>query len=136
MPMESDSQWLSDVVLVNESRAEATAGDVSLYRSTGEACRFLEHWWVKDSEGYAFSAAGDRLILGVDQSNNVIVMRREPCAEGKSIVLNWLNSCAVAVLQARRSRAAKGKDILGLYEEQGHLPQTVEGLIGYIGFSR
>ena len=45
--------WLSDIVVVNESRDETTAGDVSVYRSADEACRSLEHWWVENGEGFA-----------------------------------------------------------------------------------
>lgn len=55
--------WLADIVVVNENRDEATVGDVSVYRSVGEACRALEHWWVENGEGFAFTASGDRLVL-------------------------------------------------------------------------
>lgn len=49
--MELDQQWLSEAVLIKENAREAVAGDVSLYRSIGEACRALEHWWVEERRG-------------------------------------------------------------------------------------
>src|SRR4029453_8109506 len=116
--MEQDRQWLSDTVLVNESRDEAVAGDVSVYRSIGEACRALEHWWVEGDFGYAFAASGDRLRLGVDRSKNVVVESREPCPDGTSIVFEWLKSSAHAVLLARNAKAKRGKAILSPFEER------------------
>ena len=53
--------WLADVVIVNESRDEAAVGDLSVFRSVGEACAKLEPWWVQDREGFAYTAAGERL---------------------------------------------------------------------------
>jgi hypothetical protein len=134
--MELDQQWLSEAVLINESTQEAVAGDVSLYRSIGEACRALEHWWVEERLGYAFTASGDRLLLTVDRSKNVVLEGREPCSDGKAIVLGWLKSSAGSVLQARKAKAAGGKVILSSFEERGLLPLTTEGLIAYVGFSR
>lgn len=108
-------QWLADIVLINESRIEAVAGDVSLYRSVGEACRALEHWWVEGDYGYAFAASGDRLILAVDKSKNVILQRREASIDGTAIVLRWLESSARSVLNARKARAAERRPIPGSY---------------------
>jgi hypothetical protein len=131
-----ERQWLSDVVIVNESSSETAPGDVTVYRSIGEACRALEYWWVEESRGHAFTASGDRLILTVDESRSVTVDRREPCASGTAIVREWLRSAAYSVLQARKARAAKRKVFLTLFEEGGSLPSTVEGLIAYVGFGR
>jgi hypothetical protein len=128
------NEWLSDVVLLNESNAETRAGDISVFRSAGEACGALEPWWVQDREGFAFTASGDRLTLGVDDRGRVIVAKREQMDGGATIVLGWLRASAEAVLGARRSKAKKGKAFLSPFEEQGRLPASAEGLIAYVGF--
>lgn len=129
------NDWLADIVIVNESRDEATAGDVSVFRSAGEARNCLEHWWVDRSEGFAFTAAGHRLTLGVDEERRVIVTRQQDAPAGTELVRGWLRAQAAAVLDVRRSRAREGKATLSRSEEQGLLPTSVEGLIAYIGFN-
>jgi hypothetical protein len=131
-----DDSWLNDIVVVNESRDETVPGDVQVFRSAGEACRYLEHWWVEDGEGYAFTAAGERLTLGVDESNRVIVIELAPAVEGPAIVNRWLRAYADGTLEARRAKAGKGGAILSTSEELGQLPTSIEGLIAYVGFSR
>ncbi|WP_126174524.1 hypothetical protein [Altericroceibacterium xinjiangense] len=126
--------WRADIILVNESADETTPGDVSVFRSLGEACRWLEPWWVENHEGFAFTATGARLTLGMDSNNSVIVVRQEHVPHGPKIVLGWLCACATAVLDARRSKAERGKAVLSRSEEQGQLPLTTEGLIAYVGF--
>ena len=128
--------WLHDILLVNESTSgvEAEPEDVDVFRSVAAACRYLEPWWVEEGYGFAFSAAGDRIVLGVDTSGGVVLARREPCAEGSGIVRSWLRDSAEAVLEVRRAKAAKGKVLLGAAEAQGVLPTTIEGLIAYVGF--
>jgi hypothetical protein len=128
------NDWLADIVVVNENRHEATAGDISVFRSAGEACSWLEHWWVENGEGFAFTAAGDRLTLGVDDKDRVIVAGQQDTPGGTEIVLGWLRAYAAAVLDARRALAKKGKVTLSRPEEQGLLPESVEGLIAYVGF--
>jgi hypothetical protein len=129
------NDWLADIVVVNESRDEATAGDVSVFRSAGEACSWLEHWWVENGQGFAFTAAGDRLMLGVDDKDRVIVTSQQDTPGGAEVVLGWLRAYAVAVLDARRAKAEKGKATLSRSEEREQLPTSVEGLIAYVGFS-
>jgi hypothetical protein len=129
------NDWLADIVVVNESRDVATAGDVSVFRSAGEACISLEHWWVDNGEGFAFTAAGNRLTLGVDDNDRVIVTGQEATPGGTEIVLGWLRAYAAAVLDARRAKAKKGKATLSPSEESGLLPTSIEGLIAYVGFS-
>ncbi|MBK8157416.1 MAG: hypothetical protein IPK59_00905 [Rhodospirillaceae bacterium] len=119
---------------MNESRDVSSAGAVSVFRSAGEACRYLEHWWVENSEGFAFSATGHHLVLGVDSNGSVIVTATEPHADGGAIVLSWLSALAESVLEARRVRATQGKSILGIHDESGRLPRTIEGLVAYVGF--
>lgn len=132
--MEND--WLTDIVVVNESRDEATTGDISVFRSAGEACMWLEHWWVENAEGFAFTAAGVRLALGVDERNSrVIVTGQQAVPNGAEVVKGWLRSYASAVLDARRTKAGKGKAALSPSEERGQLPTSVEGLIAYVSFN-
>jgi len=129
------TEWIADVVVINESPDEAEAGDVSIYRSAGEACRALEHWWVDTGKGFAFTASGDRLTLGVDDRSRVMVLRQDQMPDGRTLVREWLHASAKAVLEARRANAQKGKVVLNASEEQGRLPSSHEGLIAYIGFS-
>ncbi|WP_315759683.1 MULTISPECIES: hypothetical protein [unclassified Bradyrhizobium] len=129
------NDWLADIVVVNESRELAVAGDISVFRSVGEACRSLEHWWVENGEGFAFTAAGGRLILGLEDGKRVIVTGQQAAEGGPEVVQAWLRACAAAVLDARRSNAKKGNAALSPFEEKGQLPTSMEGLIAYIGFS-
>jgi hypothetical protein len=130
------NDWLTDIVVVNESRDEAIAGDISVFRSAGEACSWLEHWWVENGEGFAFTAAGVRLALGVDERNTrVIVTGQQAVPNGGQVVEGWLRASASAVLEARRTKAGKGKAVLSPSEERGQLPTSVEGLIAYVGFN-
>ena len=126
--------WLSDIVVVNESDDEGCAGDISVFRSVGEACRYLEHWWVTEHRGFAFTATGERIGLGV-QDGAVIDIKCEAVPEGETIVLNWLRHSAAAHLDARKAKAAKCKAALGKGEQNGILPDSIEGLIAYIGFT-
>ena len=125
--------WLDEVIVLNESKDEKAPGDVSVYRSEGDAFDDVESWWVENSECFAFTATGVRLILGVE-SGAVIVIQREECADGPAIVLGWLQALAQTTLEARNRVAQNGRAILSRAEEGGALPTTVEGLLAYIGF--
>ena len=129
-------KWLSDIVVVNENHEEATAGDVSVFRSADDACSHLEHWWVQNGEGFAYTASGERLTLDVDGRDRVIVVDRQAAPHGPSIVRGWLHAYAAAVLEARRVKAARGKLALAPSEKMGQLPSSIEGLIAYVGFER
>ena len=94
----------------------------------------MEHGWVENGEGFAFTAAGDRLTLGVDENGRVVVTSRQHANGGPEIVSGWLRAHAAAVLDARRGRAKRGKATLSRFEEQGQLPTSVEELIAYAGF--
>lgn len=126
---------LAEIVVVNESRDESTAGDVTIFRNAKAACSWLEHWWVAEAQGSAFTASGDRLILGVDERNAVVVTGREATQEGATLVQNWLRTAATAVLEARRAKAARGKRTLSAFEREGRLPISIEELITYVGFT-
>ncbi len=128
------SDWLADIIIVNESGDERRPGDVMVFRSAGEMSGYLEHWWVEEGYGFAFTAAGERLTLGVDGEERVVVADRQVVPEGEKIVLGWLRASAAARLDARRAKAAKRKAVLGASEMRGQLPASIEGLIAYVGF--
>jgi hypothetical protein len=136
--MSAPTNWLEEVVILNDSNGseinENIPGDVSIYRSEGDALRELEPWAVEHSQIFAFNAAGKRLILGLDDAGQVIIARRDECPDGSEIVLKWLNSLAQSIVDARVRVAQKGRVVLSEYEEAGVIPTTVEGLIAYIGF--
>jgi hypothetical protein len=124
---------LAEIVVVNENRNETTAGDVTVFRNADAACSWLEHWWVEDGEGSAFTASGERLTLGVDNRGRVIVTDRQATPDGARLVQNWLHAAAAAVLGARRAKAARGKIILS--PSEGRLATSVEELVTYVGFT-
>ncbi|MXO86516.1 hypothetical protein GRI38_10815 [Altererythrobacter aurantiacus] len=130
----ADCKWLRDIIVINDSRGIANAGDVTLFRSAGEACRYVEPWWVKEDQGFVLTADGQKVTLGID-GRDVIVRRYEDFPDGRAIVLRWLQYSAQAILTARRHKAQSGKILLGETEASGILPATVEGLIAYIGFA-
>jgi hypothetical protein len=111
---------LSEVTIVNESRSEGRPEDVSLFRTAEEACRYLEPWWVRDGEGTAFSATGDRLLLA--DTDPVSVRSREPHPDGDRLVREWLRSCAASLQRARGEAVAS--------------PTSLTDLIKYCGFQR
>ena len=133
------SPSLDDIVLLNESSDELVPGDVSVWRNEDVVCSCLEHWWVEEAYGFAFTAAGQRIRLDVDDHDRVCVAAKEDVADGQTIVRRWLESQASAVLEARRAKASKRrlfarKVILSDFEQRGELPQSIEGLIDYVGF--
>ncbi|MFB0874615.1 MULTISPECIES: hypothetical protein [unclassified Sphingobium] len=136
--MSAPPNWLEEVVILNDSNGsdidESIPGDVSIYRSEGDALRELEPWAVEHSHIFAFNAAGKRLVLGVSEAGQVIIARREGCPDGSKIVLKWLTFLAQSIVDARVRVAQKGRVVLSTYEEAGLIPTTVEGLIAYIGF--
>lgn len=124
--------WLSEIVVLNESRDEAVPGDVSIFRHAGDACAHLEYWWVEDKEGFAITAAGHRIKLGVDAKRNVIIAGMDDVPTGTDVVRSWLRSVASGVLEERTRKAKKGKLRLSPSEREGQLPTSSEGLIAYI----
>lgn len=124
--------WLSEIVVVNESSDEAVAGDVSIFRHAGDACAYLEPWWVEDKEGFAITAGGHRIVLGVGAKQSVIVAGMDEVPTGTDVVRSWLQSLGSSVLEGRTRRAAQGRLRLSPSEAAGRLPTTSEGLIAYI----
>jgi len=124
--------WLSEIVVVNESSDEAVAGDVSIFRHAGDACAHLEDWWVEDKEGFAITAAGHRVELGVGAKRDVIIAGMEEVPTGTDVVRAWLRSVASYVLEERTRKAKRGKLRLSPLEAHGHLPASTGELIAYI----
>jgi hypothetical protein len=130
----TDRTWLHDIILVNDGPKTLEPGDVSVFRSAGDACSYLEPWWVEERHGMAFNAFGEKVSLGTDDSR-VVVKGYQRHPDGEEIVLCWLNYSARAILEARLHKAAKGKLRLGEAETKGVLPTSVEGLVAYVGFT-
>ncbi len=124
--------WLEDVIVVNENIDPQMAGDVQVYRHEVAVGLQLEHWYV-DEPHMALTGIGDKAILGL-RGSLVIVERREPFADGAQLLNQWLTAKALHLLSVRRDRARKGKVQLSALEAQGVLPETVEGLLVYVGF--
>lgn len=128
--------WLHDIVLVNDGPNEFEPGDVYVFRSFADACSYLEHW-AEEPELAVFSAEGEQLTVKADEFGNMGIIERQFRADGLDVVTTWLRRMAEAVSAARRHRAGKRwrRIHLGEREAQGVLPQTIEGLIAYVGFT-
>jgi hypothetical protein len=128
--------WLHDIVLVNDGPDETCPGDVDVFRNLTDARAYLEHW-AESVECAVFSGAGQKLIMEADQHGNVSIRTREDRADGEAIIKAWLTRMAKAILESRRARVGKRwRSVnLGELEAQGVLPDTVEGLIAYVGFT-
>lgn len=133
--MNSAPNWLDDVIVVNESGDLCVAGDVQIYRNEGDVGRQLEDWYVNEVDHLALTGTGRKATLGL-RHMVVVVERLEPFAEGPALLYVWLRSTAQHLLSVRMERAHKGKGHLGSLEAEGVLPETVEGLIAYIGFMK
>ncbi len=107
-----------------------------VFLSEGEACRYLEPEWVQESEGFAFSASGLQLQFGLGASGEAVVSGRAEHPEGSLIVLDWLRAHAQVLLESRSRQAERGQAILSRAEREGDLPESVEGLLAYIGFPK
>lgn len=77
---------------------------------------------MEQNEGYALTASGDRLVLGVDPAGRVVIETVKPHPEGQELAKEWLLAAAAAVRSARR--------------HEGLPPCSLNELIAYIGFSR
>ena len=134
----TSSNWLEDIILVNDGPDESCPGDVMVFRNLTDARAYLEHW--SDSiDDAVFSGTGQRLIMAADEHGDMSIQARIDRADGEAIIKAWLTRMAEAILESRRYRAAKRlgwrRVNLGELEAQGVLPATVEGLIAYVGFT-
>lgn len=114
---------LRQVTLINENRIEAEPGDVSLFQSPETACAYLEPWWVLGGEGFALTASGDRVVLGLDAAGRrVVVIARERHPQGSELVEAWLGQLASSVQAARR--------------DNGPASSSPDDIIRYVGLER
>jgi hypothetical protein len=129
--------WLDDIVIVNDGPDETCPGDVTIFRNLADARAYLEHW-SESIDDAVFSGSGQRLVMATDDDGNVSLKARIDRADGEAIIKAWLTRMAQSQLEARRHRADRrwGRVCLGELEAQGILPDTVEGLIAYLGFTR
>jgi hypothetical protein len=133
MSKEIQDTWLRDVIIVNESKDERAAGDVSIFRTEYDACRTLEPTDVTNKEYLAFNGVGERVSFGVDRLH-VVIQRREQEPSGIEIVHRWLTETVTHAHEVRKEKANRGKLKLGREESHGVLPNTIEGFIAYLGF--
>lgn len=116
--------WIEDIVVVNENGDPNVAGDVMIFRSAGDACRYVEPWYVEQEAFLALSGTGEQVVFGV-RDDVVIVERRASFSGGRDLLLAWLSAKAQHRLKVRAERAL---------EATGVLPDTIEGLVAYLGF--
>lgn len=124
--------WLSEIVVLNESSDEVVAGDVTIFRHAGDVCAYLEYWWVEDKEGFAITAAGHRIDLGVGPKREVVIAGIEDVPTGADLVRSWLHMVASKVLEDRSRKAKSGRLRLSPSEAQRRLPASSGELIAYI----
>jgi hypothetical protein len=131
----SEIRKLGEVVIVNDNRDPLVPGDVSVFRTELDACRYLEPWWVEEGGGLALNAKGERLDFGVSEDGlRVVVAARTPLPEGQGIAVRFLRARAEAVCAARRKRNTPSRGVRaenGLMQEP---PSDLEGLITYAGY--
>lgn len=133
---EMSESWLHDIVLVNEGPSEFVPGDIFIFRCFADACSYLEHW-AEEPELTVFSGEGEQLIVKADEFGNMGLIERQSRGDGREVVSLWLRRMAEGTSAARRYRAGKRwrRIHLGEQEARGILPQTIEGLIAYVGFT-
>ncbi|MEP3275867.1 MAG: hypothetical protein ABJN26_15895 [Stappiaceae bacterium] len=133
--------WLSDVAILNENFRFSEAGDVAVYRNIADMCEKLEHWFVEENHGFALTGNGLPIELSTD-GERVFGKVSEQKKPEPAILKGWLISAAAALRDARIYQADKrglklfGSTNIGLAERSGILPETVEGLIAYLGMDR
>ncbi len=109
---------LADVTLVNESAQEDAPGDVTLFRTTADACAHLEPWWVDDEEGFVINGAGQRILLG-HENGRVVPRLRLDAPGGPGLVAAWLQAAVADVRRVRGDGGPASDDIADLIEYIG-----------------
>lgn len=129
-----NESWLSDVTIINETNGNENVGDLSVFRSLGDACLKLEPWYVDEVNIHALNGLGQSLEFSASgfTTRATIVSGLEP---NPQLPLSWLSQFAEHVFDARKYKATKNKLVLGKSESSHVLPTTIEDLIAYIGFT-
>lgn len=126
--------WLSDVIVINETNNSEDVGDLSIFRSLGDACRKVEPWYADEVNFYALNGLGQSLEFTssgyTTKASTLTEVEPNP-----HLLLFWLSQSAKDVFEARQYKASKNELVLGLAESSHILPSTIEGLIAYIGFT-
>lgn len=130
--MSDERTWLEDIVVYNSGADEEDIATIEIYRNL-EAMLVSVDPMIVGAGCVAFTAGGDRVMLGVDDHRRVICEGLEPTGDhGRGVVHTWLRKLAADTLARRRQEGlARGKR-----EAEGVLPETIEGLIAYSGFTR
>ncbi|QNA84936.1 hypothetical protein G4G27_13725 [Sphingomonas sp. So64.6b] len=120
---------------MNDAPEMDQPGDVLIFRNFDDARSYLEHW-ADELELPVFSASGEKLVIVADMHGYVTVDRREPHDRGEELITACLRHNAQAVFAARLHRSGKRwrRVYLGEAVRAGVLPESIEGLIAYIGF--
>lgn len=134
--MSAPRSWLKELIVLNELLARDDpwlAGDVVIFQSALGLQNHLQPWWINEVAHYALSGIGDRVILGV-RGGKVVVERTEECPQGPEMLREWLEPTAKRIHQMRADAHKKHKVAAGSLLPDGEMPQTLEGLIAYVGF--
>jgi len=119
---------LSTIAILNESRRADVGGDVSLFRHVSGLARYVEPIDVRNGEYFAYTLAGQRLDLIVE-NGKVRVVGSDRQEDHSRFVRQLIEYAADTVLRARKQRGDKGGEGL----DPRNMP--VEALVQLIGFT-
>lgn len=134
--MSASTSWLKELIVLNELMAfddPWLPGDVVIFQSALGLRNHLQPWWITETAHFALSGIGDRVFLGV-RGDKVIVERTEECSQGVEMLRAWLEPTAKRIHEMRADAYRKHKVATGSLLPDGEMPQSLEGLIAYIGF--
>lgn len=130
-----NEHWLADVVILNESSDRDIAGDVSIFRSFGDAELKLEPWYVLDECFFALNGLGQVLEFTTDHGRTLAKVT-DATATDIETLRNWLSATAEHYRDVRAEKSKKRKCAPGVQEAKGILPTSIEGLIAFVGFTQ
>ena len=129
--------WLTDVIILNESVQFSDPGDVTVYRNIADMCEYIEPWFVEQKLGYALTGNGLPITLTTDGKSvfGEVLVDDEP---NTPALTGWLMSLAASVRDARLDKAKRRRFFafvstnVGSVELDGQLPRSIEGLLAYV----
>jgi len=133
--MTSERNWLNDIIIVNENNTNAEVGDLSIFRSLGDACRKIEPWYANEVTYFALNGMGYPVKFFADGNLTKATIQQEELQDLPTLN-GWLRSSAQSIFSARQFNAKRNKLILGELESKGTLPTSIEGLIAYHDFTK
>jgi len=119
---------ICDLIVLNESRHEDSAGDVTLFASLAALASHVEPIDVVNDEYFAYTLAGERLLLKVEDGD-VRVVRENDLGGDASRVRGLLEETADFVRAARLSRGDRRMEALDPKS------MSIEELVELIGIS-